>query len=996
MSVNVSGVKAKTVVNYVVMPGIVPRIRDLTSSGFGYIGHLIAQVYAMVGLIPAGHPYLNTKNIGDFSIRQVIAVAANNLVFSRRHADQIIIFGLTLFAIVLFLLQIVILIFSFVVGGPEASAATWPYPEGPSIFVTGAPADDIAFMLLDRVFGIPGFFGSCVSTGTICMGATSASGAFPWPFHAALQELFRFYSMAMLIIATIVLLYYIVVVVVETATTGTPFGQRFQNVWVPIRLVVALGLLVPINYGYSAGQYIVFGAAKYGSSIATNGWIRYNNAINDHSDFASASGPNPLGEQRTFLSLPSAPDITSLVEAMSYVHTCAFLNYMFHQDIAKFDTSSPNYLALPEDAADITNHMSFSSEKVVKAYLVKSPESWMTNTDEGLLVDANVSYQDALEFYEYGDIVIRFGTMEEGASGPAADTINKRCGEIRIPISDARDASDNTGLYNDVPFLGTVAVQHYYFNLVRDMWADSNLSEDFIDFAGRFTLLQDQNDMYGEYDACSMGCAGNFGAHPWLPSGGCGSSQPGVDCNTQQIGVLWRQEMINEYQTILNADLLSIWAEYSKQFSMDAELMRRGWGGAGIWFNQISNINGAWISSILGTPTLVEFPEVMEAVKTIRQKNTKDLNVLDMYNPRGDGKVSKDVTSMLLNLGIQEPVSTATTLHSLFMYWNKDQKSQASEGSVISSSEVENFINGLFGTFGLVSMSKENAQTHPLSQLTALGKGIVDASIRNIGISMGLSTLGAAIENPGASQFTSNIAGVFNSIAYLGLSAGIVLYYVVPLLPFIYFFFAVASWVKTIFEAMVGVPLWALAHLRLDGDGLPGDSASGGYFLIFEIFLRPILTVFGLLAAMLIFTAQVRILNLIWTLVLENLGGFTQDSYGVGAGDLDYKSPVVDQFFYTVLYAIVVYMMATAAFKLIDKIPDNILRWAGEGVSSFGDINQDSVDQLARYASMGGMTMGREAATGVQQLGAGVGGGLGQQLTRLGRGFGIKGGGGGT
>ena len=201
---------------------------------------------------------------------------------------------------------------------------------------------------------------------------------------------------------------------------------------------------------------------------------------------------------------------------------------------------------------------------------------------------------------------------------------------------------------------------------------------------------------------------------------------------------------------------------------------------------------------------------------------------------------------------------------------------------------------------------------------------------------------------------------------------------------------------KTIFEAMVGVPLWALAHLRLDGDGLPGDSASGGYFLIFEIFLRPILTVFGLLAAMLIFTAQVRILNLIWTLVLENLGGFTQDSYGVGAGDLDYKSPVVDQFFYTVLYAIVVYMMATAAFKLIDKIPDNILRWAGEGVSSFGDINQDSVDQLARYASMGGMTMGREAATGVQQLGAGVGGGLGQQLTRLGRGFGIKGGGGGT
>ena len=36
-------------------------------------------------------------------------------------------------------------------------------------------------------------------------------------------------------------------------------------------------------------------------------------------------------------------------------------------------------------------------------------------------------------------------------------------------------------------------------------------------------------------------------------------------------------------------------------------------------------------------------------------------------------------------------------------------------------------------------------------------------------------------------------------------------------------------------ELLVGAPLWALAHLRIDGNGLPGETASNGYFLIFEI-----------------------------------------------------------------------------------------------------------------------------------------------------------------
>ena len=71
-------------------------------------------------------------------------------------------------------------------------------------------------------------------------------------------------------------------------------------------------------------------------------------------------------------------------------------------------------------------------------------------------------------------------------------------------------------------------------------------------------------------------------------------------------------------------------------------------------------------------------------------------------------------------------------------------------------------------------------------------------------------------------------------------------------------------------------------------------------------------------------------------------------------------------------------MMATSAFKLIDKIPDTILRWMGGSVSSFSDINQDPTENLTRYAAISGLSVGRQAVEGTTQLGQTLGGGLGR------------------
>jgi conjugal transfer/type IV secretion protein DotA/TraY len=188
-----------------------------------------------------------------------------------------------------------------------------------------------------------------------------------------------------------------------------------------------------------------------------------------------------------------------------------------------------------------------------------------------------------------------------------------------------------------------------------------------------------------------------------------------------------------------------------------------------------------------------------------------------------------------------------------------------------------------------------------------------------------------------------DIAGGLGStmmqFATMGIVMGVLLYYIIPMMPFIYFFFAVGRWVKSVFEAMIAIPLWALAHMRLGGDGIPGSAASQGYFLILEILLRPVFTVFGLLMAVATFAAMDVALDSVFNLAVMNVGGYDMTTLSSGAVD-DFMASArdgIDALFYTILYVIIVYMMATSSFKLIEIIPSALMRWIGSNSSAFND-----------------------------------------------------------
>jgi conjugal transfer/type IV secretion protein DotA/TraY len=96
--------------------------------------------------------------------------------------------------------------------------------------------------------------------------------------QAGLIAILSYYSYAMLVIGSFLLLYYLVRIIAETAHTGRP-GGRANQLWAPIRTVLAIGMLIPLSTGLNSGQMIVLNLASEGSALASNTWTVFLGAL---------------------------------------------------------------------------------------------------------------------------------------------------------------------------------------------------------------------------------------------------------------------------------------------------------------------------------------------------------------------------------------------------------------------------------------------------------------------------------------------------------------------------------------------------------------------------------------------------------------------------------------------------------------------------------------------------------------------------------------------
>lgn len=936
------------VLRYTLLPAVVPRVRGLIGSGFGSFAFFIALVFRAVRLLPDGHPYLNPANMGRFGVIATCAeafrfVRFNRHVLKQQNLDQWIVFVVILAAVGLLIIQFLTLALAIVMPSamafsfPGGANFTNPFAMFQTPVITGntLPREpqnfyDLSFMFLDRVFGVPGIFESCIArTDKLCTPVGSMYGAeaggrvndpaqFPWPYHLALQNIFQFYSVGLLVVAVFLLIYFTIVVVAETAQTGTPFGKRFNTLWAPLRLVTAAGLLIPISFGLNAGQYIVLYSAKYGANFASNGWIGFNQTLMR----AGSGSATMVGDRASLIAKPGRPDATELIHYISVMHACKTIE----DKVLTPQTLRPD---------DIDRGL--DDQLRIKPYLVRNAPRAGEPVFKELTDD--ITYDQAVVWSGYGDVVIRVGSQHSDFYKDRRGTVEAFCGEVTIPtvVNPAQIGGGTTATSTQPAFYhqGAAVVMFNYWTLLKEL-----------------LLKRDANQGYPEFDdgtgATVSGMSSNINqkfSNYFVDLFMFKKSVPIQDLTT------YRSELGNYVNGWLRESIaLGQKREQentSNPYAIPADLMMRGWAGAGIWYNRIADMNGAFTAAAFNLPKVSMYPVTMEVLATTKQTGQVNTTPAQIFSPYVQGE----------NLAIVYARGEAEK-DAANVYWKITELWQE-EGGLSPRAKTGNvvldLINFIFGTSGLFSI-RENSNVHPLAQLSSIGKTLIDRSIALMGIGLAGTALQPWIpENlAGLRAAMGVISGFAFSILSIGASAGFILFYIIPFLPFIYFFFAVAGWVKAIFEAMVGVPLWALAHIRIDGDGLPGEAAVSGYFLILEIMIRPILIVFGLIASVTIYAASVHVLNDIFNLAVANVGGVNMDGAMANAQfTMENLRGSIDVFFYTVMYVILVYMLGMSCFKLIDLIPGSMLRWIGSNATAFTDSGDQAANQLVSYGTVG-------------------------------------------
>ena len=153
---------------------------------------------------------------------------------------------------------------------------------------------------------------------------------------------------------------------------------------------------------------------------------------------------------------------------------------------------------------------------------------------------------------------------------------------------------------------------------------------------------------------------------------------------------------------------------------------------------------------------------------------------------------------------------------------------------------------------------------------------------------------------------------------------GVTQSFILPLLPFFYWVFAVIGYFLLVAEAVVASSLWALGHFRLDGEGISGEAGRRGWMMMLSITLTPTLMIIGYFIGIALFRIMTGLID---------IGMF----YAMSA--LTSASPLVAIFGLIASGALVVVAYVAVieqSFSLVSEFPARALAWVG-GDASLGD-----------------------------------------------------------
>lgn len=817
---------------------------------FQHMSHLtpvfmrtLAMVFVQAGLLPRNHPatMYGIEGVKKYGFSEIIGEAWFTLRTTRATPNQwgLFIAVMLMIAMVIGSLATFMMTMAFGFGTP-AQAQLFSHPSGSSAMdgsydTLGSPFDtavpDTAAVNAQGDYGIM-LLNKVIRAGAYNEGI---------PLQTATRALMEIYNSGVLVVASVILFWIIISVVVDTAKTGQVGGGRHNMVWAPMRIVFALGLLIPLGTaGYSSGQYMVMKLAEWGSNLGTRAWTAYIDAALDSSNMLMGSGPsNPT-------------DLVMLYQKM-WICRVAYNANM--------------------SAGGNTD-----------------PDQWIVRKN-GFPTPGQTSYQfsNNVESNICGTVTVDRGRASilaaiDGGLVPITDGLTEG-------IEDFKDA-----------------LRASYATALTSIEAPTR------NFACRFTAAFPQFQG-AEFSRLSQDCnlTGPVTAFP---------NQSDFQAIVERFG--------NSIQAGYDAAFLDL-SNASNADQMFANITQRGWAGMGIWYHRISQLNAA-IASARTSPVTVSAGTFWDGQTTRTDLgNTRD--IINRFDSWWALSVTQSPTTVQINPLTGESVATAMippddeekakSLLSVFRSGNKGMMDTLVD--YVAGGHNANIINLITSTSGGTT-----GDVYPMALLSnfggklfIIGTGLVAANVA-ANVALGVADAAASINVIGTgtkSTVGSLVAKTFavEIIAKVGaafMAAGMMLKFYIPLIPFIRVSFSVLTWIISVFEAVALVPIAALAHLTTEGEGLAGG-AKQAWMLWLNVLLRPVLTVIGYVGAILVFNGFVAYFNS--SFIIGAVAGITTKGIlGLFTG-----------LFLGIAYVFIMYTAANTVFKMLDLIPNALMRWMG-------------------------------------------------------------------
>lgn len=750
------------------------------------------------------------------------------------------------------------------------------------------PNYDQSILFLSELFG---------QVGNVIGGAT----------NGPLERVILLFNNVALVIGGAIIIYAIGVSTINTAHDGEMLGKKWNSVWIPLRAAIGFALLLPVKAGgYAIVQVIIMWVVVQGIGAADYVWAQYIKNV-------EAGNATP---QQPYVSASTMQGITEIFRVASCAYTVA---------------NTENANSSGQANSPVTPSFVYNSPYSITIGTAKanSGNDDSGNDDSGNFTCGTINLQ-GYKSYSSGTLKSYSQDYHANTNPPGVLRAN---GPIGMGVQAGSDIFNFVNSFSNAKFLQEMddfygneriryqdqvtvnttqqlqATANYYVNSTN--YCNNNLNLDCISDVQRQIM-----NIAQDYASQMVGASAPVMKSQFFS--GLGHNAMNPENNESSPGIVKgvRQIFSSSASAAVESDL-----DQATQY---------GWLYAGAYYILLTKTTSENSPTVYAPSIQAPSPNTnsLPSDYIIPYSLVKNMTTLCPSDGQPHSTAGSSIPCIPSKITVGGPSST----------YNITYVAPNGTGAVLSDllGDVNRFIEDIFWQFiHLLTSTSSN----PVIALASLGQGIVVAATSLflvigavvIAVSAGTGWIPLVGNDITASIQIAELITNIPLFATLGIVIGgaAVIGYYVPLMPYVLFTAGALAWFILVIEAMVAGPILALGIIHPEGSHDVWGRSEKGIMLLVNIFLRPLLMIIGFVAASLLVYIVFQMIN----------GGFLVAISSLG---MTVFGPLTAIFSALVYFGISVYLIQQC-FKLIHKLPDQVMRWIGEAPEQSGQ----EADQLA-------------------------------------------------